>query len=62
MSPHYGRKSSNDTACLSTVDFNCVEGFNLIGQSRLVCQTDRTWNGPTPDCEGIISIVLGVAS
>ncbi|RXG68519.1 Sushi, von Willebrand factor type A, EGF and pentraxin domain-containing protein 1 [Armadillidium vulgare] len=35
----------------SRVEFSCDEGYQLKGDSEIVCQNDRTWLGNIPYCE-----------
>ncbi|XP_055712742.1 uncharacterized protein LOC129807475 [Phlebotomus papatasi] len=43
---------------LSTVVYQCAEGFELVGRSVLTCDIDERWNGPPPRCERIECDVL----
>uniref|UniRef100_A0A1B0GNI6 Sushi domain-containing protein n=1 Tax=Phlebotomus papatasi TaxID=29031 RepID=A0A1B0GNI6_PHLPP len=43
---------------LSTVVYQCAEGFELVGRSILTCDIDERWNGPPPRCERIECDVL----
>lgn len=36
-----------------TVEFGCLAGYTLIGQSHQVCQADGTWSGSFPTCNKI---------
>ena len=33
-----------------TAQYVCDEGFNLVGMSERVCQSDSTWSGYDPTC------------
>lgn len=35
----------------STVNYECHDGYDLIGQENRTCQADRTWSGDIPTCE-----------
>ncbi|KAF6127568.1 sushi, von Willebrand factor type A, EGF and pentraxin domain containing 1 [Phyllostomus discolor] len=34
----------------STVEYSCVDGFSLTGESSTSCQADGTWSSPLPEC------------
>ena len=34
--------------------YSCDTGFNLVGMPQRVCQSDGTWSGSEPTCEGKI--------
>ncbi|XP_070287020.1 sushi, von Willebrand factor type A, EGF and pentraxin domain-containing protein 1 [Myotis yumanensis] len=34
----------------STVNYSCVDGFSLRGDSTILCQADGTWSSPLPEC------------
>ncbi|GLV45530.1 uncharacterized protein CBL_02550 [Carabus blaptoides fortunei] len=38
---------------LSTVVYQCDEGFEMVGRAQLACDIDERWNGPPPRCEAI---------
>lgn len=40
---------------LSTVVYNCNEGYEMIGRALLTCDIDERWNGPPPKCEGMFT-------
>ena len=48
--PENGRKETNETACGSSVDFNCNECYDLIGHKQLSCLPNGTWNSGIPVC------------
>ena len=35
-----------------TATFTCSTGYELVGDSTLTCQSDGTWDNPTPVCQG----------
>nr|XP_039270909.1 fibropellin-3-like isoform X1 [Styela clava] len=34
----------------STVEFSCVEGYDLVGKANSTCHADGTWSSLMPDC------------
>ncbi|XP_053678664.1 uncharacterized protein LOC128729042 [Anopheles nili] len=38
---------------LSTVMYQCAEGYEMVGRAVLTCDIDERWNGPPPRCESI---------
>ncbi|CAL4163422.1 unnamed protein product, partial [Meganyctiphanes norvegica] len=36
---------------LSNVQYNCDEGYTLVGRGDLVCDVDERWDGPPPTCQ-----------
>ena len=36
----------------STAIYSCDTGYTLNGGSTRTCQSDRTWSGSAPTCEG----------
>ena len=34
-----------------TVTYACETGFNLVGMSERVCQSNGTWSGSAPTCQ-----------
>ncbi|XP_078664783.1 sushi, von Willebrand factor type A, EGF and pentraxin domain-containing protein 1-like [Branchiostoma floridae x Branchiostoma belcheri] len=34
--------------------FTCNLGYRLVGNSRLLCQDNKSWNGSRPNCEKIV--------
>ena len=34
-----------------TATYACETGFNLVGMSERVCQSDGTWSGSAPTCQ-----------
>ena len=34
-----------------TATYACETGFNLVGMSERVCQSDGTWSGSDPTCQ-----------
>ena len=44
-----------------TATYACDTGFNLVGLVRRVCQSDGTWSGSDPTCQGkyTFSVTIG---
>lgn len=42
---------NNTVGYLSTVQYKCNEGYEMIGRALLTCDIDERWNGPPPRCE-----------
>ena len=40
------------TTVLSTASYSCDTGYTLFGNSTRTCQTDGTWSGSSPTCDG----------
>lgn len=50
--PHLSLTELNTSAWGRAI-FKCSWGYRLSGPSSLECQSDGTWNGPTPRCRAI---------
>lgn len=50
--PHLSLVELNTSAWGRAV-FKCSWGYRLSGPTNLECQSDGTWNGPTPRCRSI---------
>ena len=45
-----------------TATYACETGFNLVGMSERVCQSDGTWSGSDPTCQSskyTLSVTIG---
>ena len=42
--------------------YRCNTGNNLVGFSFLTCQTDGTWNGNAPTCQGDCDVGMAFIS
>ena len=49
--PNNGSRILNGTGLLSTVEYNCNDGYILIGSDIRECQSDKMWTGNIPECE-----------
>ncbi|XP_052873366.1 uncharacterized protein LOC128278671 [Anopheles cruzii] len=50
--PHGSYDLLNGTVgYLSTVQYRCGEGYEMVGRAVLTCDIDERWNGPPPRCE-----------
>ena len=50
--PYGGSVSGSSTTFGSTATYACNYGFTLVGVSRVQCQANGQWSGPTPSCQG----------
>lgn len=39
---------------MSTLSYQCNDGFVLVGRGNLICDPDGLWNGPPPRCEPVL--------
>ena len=53
LPPKNGKRTGNEFGIGSTVSFSCNQGYELIGNSSLTCQSDGQWSGIVPICEGL---------
>ena len=37
---------------MTTVEYTCHDGYELIGVNKLTCQADGEWNNNDPYCSG----------
>lgn len=51
--PANGDVSLTDVTVGSTAAYSCDIGFELVGNSRRVCQSDGTWSGEDPICSNL---------
>lgn len=52
--PHGAYDLPNGTVgYLSTVQYRCHDGHEMVGRAMLTCDIDERWNGPPPRCEPI---------
>ena len=50
--PTNGTISFTTTTFGSTATYSCNTGYTLSGGSIRTCQSDGTWSGSVPTCEG----------
>ena len=50
--PCFGHVELSGTEEGSIATYTCSEGFELEGTQTRVCQSDGTWSGKEPTCEG----------
>ena len=44
-----------------TLTFQCYPGFDLVGDTQMVCRADGTWDGTKPRCNRMcLSIYVGL--
>ena len=39
-----------DTYCGSTMEFQCMEGYELVGTPSVICQANGKWSATKPKC------------
>ena len=49
--PENGIKVGDSYKYHDVVQFQCNEGYNLIGSSSRTCKTDNNWDGTQPTCQ-----------
>jgi len=50
-SPANGDVSYTTTTEGSVADYSCDEGYDLVGVTQRICQSNNTWSGDVPTCE-----------
>ena len=50
--PNNGLRVLSSTTSGSTVEYSCVEGYMLQGNSLRTCQANAVWSGEVPSCIG----------
>ena len=40
------------------VTYNCLPGYNLIGNSDITCKADKTWSGSPPICNSMYTFIF----
>ena len=50
---------SRNRTCQTVVQFQCKEGYELVGNSSLTCMQNGEWDSNVPTCHGKIGF-LGV--
>ena len=53
--PQFGKAepSGRVAAVASVVKFQCIDGFSLIGQPQVTCQSDGRWSTDVPVCQAL---------
>ena len=49
--PVNGKITCNGYVTGKSCSFTCIDGYELKGDSKRVCQTAGTWSGDLPVCE-----------
>ena len=52
LNPANGQVSTSSTAVGGTATYTCNQGYTLAGSPMRTCESDRTWSGATPICDG----------
>ena len=47
-----GNRSTSLRSFGTVVDYSCNDGYQLVGEQTLTCNTDRSWNASSPSCHG----------
>jgi hypothetical protein len=50
MTPANGYRNNFTDGLFSYIEFSCISGYHLVGNSVIQCQTDGSWNGSLPAC------------
>lgn len=53
--PWNGKQFGTKNMVDHEVHFTCDPGFQLIGSSSRVCQSNGSWTGEVPQCKGMLS-------
>ena len=48
-----GRVSLSGVSVGDTATFTCNDGYELVGDSSLICLSDGTWDSSPPVCQGL---------
>lgn len=51
--PSNGRVTNGFGDYGSKVNYKCLDGFRLNGNSERICDADGIWSGSDPKCQGI---------
>ena len=49
--PNDGSVLYSDRIVGSEAQYSCNEGFSLVGDASVICQSDGTWSGEEPICQ-----------
>ena len=49
--PENGMRKSYIFTFKSRVDFDCKQGYKVVGDKYLICQANQRWSGRLPTCE-----------
>ena len=55
--PHDGTVISNGTYVTSVAKFTCNFGYELIGDTKRVCQPNEVWSNMVPECRRKLLVV-----
>ena len=50
VSPENGNMSLSSNAVLTTALFSCISGYEVFGQSSVICDDTGSWDAPEPFC------------
>jgi len=51
--PLNGSMAGSKTVFPNSIEFQCDEGFDLLGSTIRTCKSDAQWSGNTTSCKGI---------
>ena len=54
--PNFGTVQVTSLQLNGIATYTCLNGFKLIGAATRTCQTDGTWSGSAPTCQGKATI------
>ena len=49
--PNNGQRTGDNFTYESIVSYSCDSGYELIGDTTIICEADALWNPPTPTCQ-----------
>jgi hypothetical protein len=59
--PTNGKVSGNSYFFGDQIQYECEEGFHLVGNDQAVCSENGTWSAEAPQCKGRFLYALNIA-